>query len=179
MDRYINSHIHLDLYKEENALTMLQELQDSNIKAVIAVSMDLVSCKRNMEWKRRFPDLVKPAFGFHPEQPIPEPEELKQLLAWVRENEQDMIAIGEVGLPYYLRKEALEKGEHFDLKPYMVIVEEFIKLAVELDKPIVLHAVYEDAELVCDLLQKYDVKKAHFHWFKGSKETLTRMEQAS
>ncbi|MNC51966.1 putative deoxyribonuclease YcfH [compost metagenome] len=40
-----------------------------------------------------------------------------------------------------------------------------------------LHAVYEDADLVCDLLQKYDITQAHFHWFKGSSSTLQRMAQ--
>ena len=41
--------------------------------------------------------------------------------------------------------------------------------------PIVLHAVYEDADIVCDLLEKYKVSRAHFHWFKGSDETMKRM----
>ena len=41
--------------------------------------------------------------------------------------------------------------------------------------PIILHAVYEDADIVCDLLEKYKVSRAHFHWFKGSDETMKRM----
>ena len=41
--------------------------------------------------------------------------------------------------------------------------------------PIILHAVYEDADTVCDLLEKYKVSRAHFHWFKGSDETMKRM----
>ena len=50
-----------------------------------------------------------------------------------------------------------------------------IALSVELDKPIVLHAVYEDAEIVCDLLEQYGVKNAHFHWFKGDERIVRRM----
>jgi TatD DNase family protein len=48
-------------------------------------------------------------------------------------------------------------------------------LAAELDKTIVLHAVYEDAELVLDLLERYFIRKAHFHWFKGSPSTVERL----
>jgi TatD DNase family protein len=31
---------------------------------------------------------------------------------------------------------------------------------------------------VCDLLEKHGIKKAHFHWFKGSHSTVERMIQA-
>ena len=44
-----------------------------------------------------------------------------------------------------------------------------------LEKPIVLHAVYEDAEIACDLLEKHHVKKAHFHWFKGEEQVIARL----
>src|SRR5699024_2356164 len=35
--------------------------------------------------------------------------------------------------------------------------------------------IYDDAPLVCDLLEKHSIEKAHFHWFKGDKETIDRM----
>jgi TatD DNase family protein len=57
------------------------------------------------------------------------------------------------------------------------LLERFVQLAAELDKPIVLHAVYEDAEIACDLLEKHGVGQAHFHWFKGNCETLLRMKE--
>ena len=82
-----------------------------------------------------------------------------------------MIAIGEVGLPHYLRR----KQSNIPLKPYIELLTSFIKRAVLYDKPIILHAVYEDAPIVCDLLEKYDVKQAHFHWFKGEDATIERM----
>jgi len=92
------------------------------------------------------------------------------LLKWIREHSDHMIAIGEVGLPYYRNQEQI-----LDYKPYIELLEKFIKLAYELNKPIVLHAVYEDADIVCCLLEKYNIKKAHFHWFKGNKHTIKRM----
>jgi TatD DNase family protein len=63
----------------------------------------------------------------------------------------------------------------FEQRPYLDLLERFIALAAKLGKPIILHAVYEDADLVCDLLEKYKVSQAHFHWFKGSRETAERM----
>ncbi|MFD1347649.1 TatD family hydrolase [Oceanobacillus caeni] len=84
-----------------------------------------------------------------------------------------MIAIGEVGLPYYLSKEGKVSEKEFQL--YAELLEVFVKLAKEWDKPMVIHAVYDDAPIVCDLLEKYSVTKAHFHWFKGDEATIARM----
>ena len=86
-------------------------------------------------------------------------------------NQDKMTAIGEVGLPFYLR----ETDPTLHLEPYIEALEAFIDKAKAWNKPIVLHAVYEDAETVCDLLEKYSVDNAHFHWFKGSQSTVERM----
>lgn len=86
-----------------------------------------------------------------------------------------MIAVGEVGLPYYSRLEATEAGQTFDDAPYIRLLERFIAFAAKHHKPIVLHAVYEDADIACELLQKHSVTRAHFHWFKGSKATIELM----
>lgn len=55
------------------------------------------------------------------------------------------------------------------------ILDLFIQKAVELDKPVALHAIYDDAPVVCDLLEKHSAAKAHFHWFKGDRKTAERM----
>lgn len=40
------------------------------------------------------------------------------------------------------------------------------------DLPINLHIVYEDTEIALKLLAKYQIQKAHFHWFKASDKWL-------
>ena len=73
------------------------------------------------------------------------------LMNWMTNHQTDMIAIGEVGLPYYLRKES--SFSPFPIEGYLERLESFIMLAKKCRKPIVLHAVYDDAPLVCDLLE--------------------------
>ncbi|MCT2197231.1 TatD family hydrolase [Paenibacillus sp. p3-SID1389] len=172
---FIDAHIHIDLYDEDTRERLLQELPGCGVEAIIAVSMHLASCKLNNALAERYPNLVRPAFGFHPEQPIPEDREIDLLLNWIKQHAEDMIAVGEVGLPYYARQEALQQGKGFELEPYVDLLEKFVMLAKALDKPIVMHAVYEDAELACDLLELHGVTKAHFHWFKGAESTVRRM----
>lgn len=171
----IDSHIHLDLYEQDDRLKILNELQDSGVEKVIAVSLNLASCKLNRSLYLANPNLVLPAYGFHPERPMPSDADLAELFNWIEKHEQEMVAVGEVGLPYYMRQEAEARGETLDLQPYVELLENFVQLAAKLKKPIILHAVYEDAKIACDLLEKYNVKRAHFHWFKGSEKTVERM----
>lgn len=160
----IDAHIHLEQYKESAIPALLEEADH-----VIAVSMNLPSCEKTLKLWKTYAK-VKAAFGFHPEQALPSAEEEEALFTWIRQHAHDMVAVGEVGLPYYLKQE-----KAIDDRPYVELLERFIMLAKDLHKPIVLHAVYEHAAIACDLLEKHHVTKAHFHWFKGDDKVIERM----
>ena len=168
--KWIDSHIHVDQYKDEEKSRLLKEVENSKeIKGLIAVSMNYQSCKETLSLAKKY-SFIYPAIGFHPEQQIHK-EECEQIYQLIEQNAEEIVAIGEVGLPYYLRKE----DERIAADPYIAVLKKFIELASKYNLPIVLHAVYEDADIVCDLLEKYKVSRAHFHWFKGSDETMKRM----
>ncbi|MDP1512871.1 TatD family hydrolase [Paenibacillus sp. CMAA1739] len=171
----IDAHIHVDSYPPEQQEQLLASLADNHVESIIAVSMHLASSQANLRLAERWPGLVRPAFGFHPEQALPPQTELDLLFDWMDEHVQQMVAVGEVGLPYYNRLEATRSGDAFDLAPYIALLERFVQFASKHNKPIVLHAVYEDADIACDLLERHDVTQAHFHWFKGSVATTERM----
>ncbi|MGP4108582.1 TatD family hydrolase [Virgibacillus sp. L01] len=169
-DRIIDSHIHLDMYRQKERQEILSELELDQVEALICVSNHLKSSKETL--RLAYDDSrIKPAFGFHPEQALPTDYEAAEILTFIEQNQQEMIAIGEVGLPYYLRQD--NKGGPWNA--YVELLETFIQKAAALDKPIILHAIYEDASIVCDLLEKYSVPDAHFHWFKGDSQTIERM----
>jgi TatD DNase family protein len=172
MIKMIDAHIHLDQYQDTEISTMMEEMP--SIEAVISVSTNLESCKRNLQLAGKYPK-VKPAFGFHPEQNLPAKNQLDELLGWVHQHGTDLVAIGEVGLPYYLRHDHKVSEQQYE--QYIELLEIFIHLAKQWDKPIVLHAVYEDAPIVCEQLEKYSVTKAHFHWFKGDERTIAKMAE--
>ncbi|WP_391201414.1 TatD family hydrolase [Psychrobacillus sp. L4] len=172
MLKIIDAHIHLDHYNNQEIKDIIE--RDSSLEALISVSFDLDSSKKNRELAKIYSQ-VKPAFGYHPEQTPPTDKQMDELFSWIKSNQSDMVAVGEVGLPYYLRKE--QKLTTLQHSQYIDLLEAFIKLSKELEKPIILHAVYEDAPIVCDLLEKYSVSKAHFHWFKGDSKTIQRMAE--
>ncbi|KON89356.1 DNAase [Sporosarcina globispora] len=167
MDKYIDSHIHLDKYTDEEIEEMFDCLPFQ--LSLVTVSCDIASSKRNLALSKIYP-FVKPAFGFHPEQDLPSDHDISELISWMNLHLDHMAAVGEVGLPYYLRSDG-----GIQLGGYIELLEEFIKLAKKWNKPIALHSVYDDAQTVCDLLEKHSIQKAHFHWFKGDSAAVSRM----
>lgn len=171
----IDSHIHLDQYQDQQIERIIQSLPEHHIQSLITVSMNLPSCQRNEKLAQQHPSIVRPAYGYHPEQPLPGSQELETLLVWIKQRIDNIVAIGEIGLPYYLRQEAEERGDQLDEQGYIDVLSALLQLAAAYDKPVILHAVYEDAEIACDLLEHYGITQAHFHWFKGYPATIDRM----
>ena len=165
---YIDAHIHFDQYKAKDRNMILA---NPKLQSLVTVSNNIASCEKNLLLSRKH-QKVKPAFGYHPEQALPTEEEKAAIFQFIKDHKDDMVAIGEVGLPYYLEKE----GKVVKKEPYIQLLEQFILQAKQLNKPIVLHSIYEDAPLTCELLEKHNVKKAHFHWFKGDEKSLKRLE---
>ncbi|WP_062349957.1 TatD family hydrolase [Bacillus kwashiorkori] len=166
----IDAHIHLDLYKTEDREVILHDLDKYSINSLISVSKNYQSSLANLKLYENN-NKVKPAIGFHPEQSLPSEEELGDLLQLLENKHDQIVAVGEVGLPYYVKQEK----KQLPLKPYMELLEAFIVQAAKLDKPIILHAIYEHTAIVCDLLEKHTIKKAHFHWYKGDKKSIERL----
>ncbi|MBN2983514.1 MULTISPECIES: TatD family hydrolase [Cohnella] len=171
----VDAHIHLDSYPPDRREQLLNRAFASGVEGLVAVSMGFRSFAVVREWAARFPGRILPAYGHHPEQPPLAEEELARMRDWIGQLGDGAFAIGEVGLPYYLRTEAETSGRSFDEAPYIVQLEAFVRLAAELDRPIALHAVYEDADKALELLERHRVRRAHFHWFKGGPETINRI----
>ncbi|GAB2532204.1 TatD family hydrolase [Gracilibacillus alcaliphilus] len=163
----IDAHIHLDWYQPAEREQLINRLE---VNGMIAVSNHLKSCKEVWQLAQQYP-FVYPAFGWHPEQPLPSDQEIDQILQLIEEKHQEIIAIGEVGLPYYTQRE----DPSLDPTAYRIILERFVQSAKQYDLPIVLHAVYQDAVIACDLLEDYQIQRAHFHWFKGDQQTINRL----
>ncbi len=160
-------------YTEDEIEKIIGDLNDIQCTDLISVSSHLNSCRTNLALAKKYKE-VHPAFGFHPEQALPSDAEIETLLSWIEKNKDEMIAIGEVGLPYYLRKKT-NKHVRFPFEGYVELLEQFLKRANAWNKPVILHAVYDDASVVIDLLEKHSIHKAHFHWFKGDPLTTQRM----
>jgi TatD DNase family protein len=170
---YWDAHIHLEKYEDSE---IERFLSDARLEGVIAVSMDLPSSRRTLQLKKRFPGKVFAACGFHPEQPPCFDRD--QWYSFLNAHREEIDAIGEAGLPYYLERERKKEGKPFDKPAYLHILQTLLKWADEWDKPVILHGVHEDVPLICDLLEETSIRRVHFHWLKTDPETLKRMEKS-
>lgn len=172
-----DAHLHADQYPPERREALLAEAFAAGVSGIVAVSMHPASCAETRRLAALWPGRVMPAYGHHPEQPPLAADERERLCGWIRRlaDNGEAFAIGEVGLPYYTRTEAEARGEAFDEAPYLAQLDVFARLAAELDRPLALHAVYEDADKALDILDRHGVRSAHFHWYKGSPETTARL----
>ncbi|QIW15918.1 deoxyribonuclease [Pasteurellaceae bacterium RH1A] len=162
-----DSHIHLDQFPPEDIDYILNQPQ---LSGCLAVSTSLASLQK-LAQIQPLASKLHIAAGFHPEQALPSPSEIQALFDWIDENHHRLSAIGEVGLPYYLKKE----NPSLDYQPYLELLERFIITAKRWDLPLNLHIVYEDTELALALLEKHQISKAHFHWFKASPALINKL----
>ena len=162
-----DSHLHLDQLSDEN---IQKTLGDSKITGMLAVSTNLKSAKKLLNLKQIYPGKLYIAVGFHPEQPLLNLEEQEELFQWIDEHHSSISAIGEVGLPHYSKRENL----NLDYALYIELLERFILIAKKWDLPLNLHIVHNDVDIALELLQKHNIQRAHFHWFKTDEKSFQK-----
>lgn len=126
----IDSHVHLDDIKfDGDRHILIENFKNNNIELVINIGADLKSSVASVDLANKYPNIYA-AIGVHPhsakEVNTMVMEQLKELAL----NEK-VIAIGEIGLDYY-----------YDNSPRDIQRKWFIeqlKLAKELDLPVIIH----------------------------------------
>jgi len=105
---------------------------------------------------------VIPAVGIHPWNVENVNENTFKIIEdIIKENKIKIL--GEIGLDKKFKPETFEKQKE--------IFEKFLNLAKEYDLNLNLHTPNASNE-VFDLLIKYDIKKAYFHWYSGDEKLL-------
>jgi len=126
----IDSHAHLDFSQfDDDREAVVQRARAAGLSAIINVGTDLDSSERSVELAARYP-MVSASVGIHPHDARTlSPDALKRL-AGLAAGEK-VVAIGEIGLDFYR-----------DLSPRDLQQDAFrrqIRLAVELDMPLIIH----------------------------------------
>jgi len=156
--RLIDGHAHLN--ELDDAGTALAEARDAGVRAIIGVGMDVPSNRAILALAAAHPSFVFPAIGYHPWEI--RGEEIEETLAFLEAHIHECVAVGEVGLDY---KAKVKKPRQ------RAVFERVIDLAVQSDKPLILHCRYSHARALAMILEG-GVKRAVFHWYTGSLELL-------
>jgi len=162
-------HAHLDLYAEKEVSGVIKNARENNVRLIITNSVDMNSCKKNLEFAEKYNDIVKLAVGFYPQDALSreknelvakkegEYEKFSDLKEFALTNKKYVFAIGESGLDLHNGKDITSQTE---------LLKKELKLAEELNVPIIIHSRKAE-EKVVEFIKDYKCKRI-LHCFSGN-----------
>jgi TatD DNase family protein len=155
--KYIDSHCHLYKFNE---IEIKRIIKNKDI-IILSVSEDFESSLKSLVLSQLNENVI-PAIGIHPWNIEKINENTFKIIEDIIKNNKIKI-LGEIGLDKKFKPETFEKQKE--------IFEKFLNLAKEYDLNLNLHTPNASND-VYDLLIKYDIKKAYFHWYSGDEKLL-------
>ena len=110
---------------------VLQKATTAGVGAIIAVGENIADARRNIELADKY-SMICPAAGLYPT--ILDRDQAEQMHAFIRSERSKLVAIGEVGLDFWIVKEEDQKALQKE------ILKGFIDLSKELDLPLNIHS---------------------------------------
>ena len=161
----IDVHCHINLYLTVDQV--IKNALDVGVEKVIAVAMSSISQERVLEIARQNNE-VYASLGIHPEEVKMNDKielQLDSIIDLIKENKQNLCAVGEIGLDHYFVKNK-------DLYPLQkTIFNKMLALAQDLELPVNLHT--KGAErLVFDTLPSYNIPNINIHWYSGPEQFI-------
>lgn len=152
---------HCHVYKEyyDDIDEIIEKIRNSKINRVINNGCDDKSNKEVLALVKKY-DLMYGALGIHPENVESYNEED---INYIKEhiNDNNILAIGEIGLDYYWTKDNKEDQKE--------LFEKQLALAEKVNKPVIIHSREATLDTI-EILKKYNVRGV-IHSFSGSYET--------
>jgi TatD DNase family protein len=154
----VDTHAHIcDPVFDPDRAEVLARAKAAGVAAVIAVSEDINDAKKNIELALKHP-ILRPAAGLYPTHL--HMEKAREMVAFIREHRERLIAIGEVGLDYWVVKQASDREIQRE------IFKLFIDLALQVDLPLNVHSRSAGRHAVSLLLER-NAQRVQFHAFDG------------
>ncbi len=162
----IDAHCHLECM-DENVIKDAEE----DMAAIVTSTAHPKDKEKTMALNDKYPYFVYVCYGFHPEVlDNCTDEQIEDYIGYIKAHSDKISAIGEVGLDYnWTKPEDKEKTKE--------IFRKFIDLALELDKPLVIHSRNGKDDMngikdTMDILVEKNTKKVMLHCFSGSEGQL-------
>lgn len=163
----IDSHCHLHDPAYADLRETLGRAFNFDVWGVVAVGCDFETNARTLAAAAAHAKAVWPALGFHPEWELSD-EDLERVEGQIAAHHSRLVALGEVGLPWY----SLDRAP--DVTGRMTRGRErlgrLLGLAERFDLAVVLHAPHGAAVGALEALRTAGIERAVFHWHKAPSE---------
>lgn len=156
---YIDSHCHLSKEYYESLDEIINKAKENKVNTLIISGCDKNGIIEGLDIINKYENIYM-TIGFHPsEANITTDEDLLWLEKLIEENNK-IIAVGEIGLDYYWVKDNKELQKDLFKKQ--------LDIAVRLNLPVIIHS-REATQETYDMLKEYDLKGI-IHCYSGSLE---------
>jgi TatD DNase family protein len=172
----IDSHCHLHDPAYEDVRGVLARASEHGVWGAVAVGCDQDTNSRTLEVAASNGKSVRPALGFHPEWLELTEEHLDGVEAQVAANHSRLVALGEIGLPWYCLGQAADAT--LVLTRGRGRFRRLLDLAARYDLPVILHAPHGAAVTALEGLKRRGIERAVFHWHKASAEVTREIVDA-
>jgi len=166
--RFVDAHIHLSDEEYTNYVDeIIKEANNSNVVALVSISMDLQTSQRSLELAQQYFGIVYAALGVHPWNVSSLSEnELQKLMDLIsaQKSNRALVAIGEVGLDH--KYTAIWDKQ-------LMVFDSMLHLAERLDLQVIINSRGTSAQIV-EMMQSYKIKKVLLNWFSNPISALTR-----
>lgn len=164
MPALIDCHCHLDFEEFDHDRDVV--IKRASVKGVTAI---IIPGVRRLHWPRikklTERDSLHACYGLHPYVVGQHTDDdIAQLESWLEQN--DCVGVGECGLDY--RKNMAKKDVQ------LKFFEAQLKIADEINKPVVIHSVYATEDVIL-LLKKYPGLRGMVHSYSGSYDQAQRL----
>jgi TatD DNase family protein len=159
--KFVDAHVHLsDEEYAGNVEEVIAEAEEANVVAMVSNSVDLKTSIGSLTLAEKYPGLVYAALGIHPwnVQTLNE-NELQKTLDLIRQQKENraLVAVGEIGLDSKYEEIMDQQTKIFD---------NMLRLAEELDLPVVIHSRGMTSQIV-GMLPSYRLRRVLLHWFSS------------
>jgi TatD DNase family protein len=167
----IDSHCHLHAAAYADLRETVRVALTYDVWSVVAVGCDPATNEQTLAAARTMPRAIWPCLGFHPDWRHLTDEDLDRVEGQVREYRARIVALGEVGLPWYSLEGDPDAAHR--MATGRAHLDRLLQVAVRWDLPVVLHAPHGAAATALEALQRHGIERAVFHWHKAP-ESVTR-----
>ena len=156
--KIVDTHAHLcDASFDHDLPEVLARAEEAGVMIIISVGEDIDDARKNLRLNELFP-VLRPAAGLYPS--CLDIKEAQEMMDFIRSEKERLVAIGEVGLDFWLVKD--DSGREIQKE----IFKRFVKLSAEVDLPLNVHSRSAGRRTISLLLEN-GAQKVQMHAFDG------------
>jgi TatD DNase family protein len=172
----IDSHCHLHDPAFKDVEDALRVALTYDVWGVIAVGCDAETNARTLAIAAQAKKTVWACLGFHPDWEHLTEEDLEAVEQQIAQHHAHVVALGEVGLPWYSLEARADAAERMTRARGRL--DRLLRLAARYDLPVTLHAPHGAAVAALEALKRHRIERAVFHWHKASADTTRAIVDA-